>query len=182
MDIDSFKAAKDFYGDGGYKYIEVPWDCPEVIQQFTIPSGRSITPSLLDGKLVMVGSAEQSFLHKMLQGSMPNGLHQTITPCFRNDQNDELHQPYFIKLELLAFWENIFTDQSLQLAGDALLFFNQFLKATIVQTDIGYDIVDSVNKIELGSYGTRVVDGLMYTYGTGLAQPRLNHVIRLLKG
>lgn len=184
MDIDSFKASKDFYASRGYQYMEVPWDCPEKIQQMTIPSDRNIKPSLLDGSLNMVGSAEQSFLKMMLDGDMPEGSYQTITPCFRNDQKDELHQLYFMKLELVSFhWPifDAFLDRTLRLASDALVFFNSYVKAELIKTDIGYDIISKYG-VELGSYGFRQINkSVAYTYGTGLAQPRLNHVIQASK-
>lgn len=180
IDIDKLKEAKDYYQSNGYKYlVDVPWHCPPDIQAYTKPN--DIAPSKLDDKTYLVGSAEQAFLEKIFTGKMPSGFHQTITPCFRNDKEDDLHQLYFIKLELIAFWPNVFVDFTTQLASDALIFFNKFVPCTIVKTDKGLDIVDKKHKIELGSYGSRTFKGQFYTYGTGLALPRLNYVISLLE-
>ena len=180
IDVEKLKEAKDHYEANGYRYlIDIPWHCPPDIQAYTMPEGTA--PSRLDNSAYLVGSAEQSFLEKIFKGTMPSGLHQTITPCFRNDQEDELHQLYFIKLELIAFWPNVFVDLTTQLASDALIFFNKFVPCTIIKTDRGLDIVDKTYKIELGSYGSRAFKGQFYTYGTGLALPRLNYVISLLE-
>ena len=58
---------------------------------------------------------------------------------------------------------------------DASKLFLYYIKTEIVETEIGFDIV--YKNIELGSYGTRLFNGKQYSYGTGLALPRLSYAI-----
>jgi hypothetical protein len=43
---------------------------------------------------------------------------------------------------------------------------------TIVKTEIGHDI--ELNGIEIGSYGWRQNQDIIWAYGTGLAEPRFS--------
>lgn len=178
MDIDKLYAAKQYYQESlGFTYIEVPWTCPQSVQLKTC--SKRVSPTKTDNGLILVGSAEQSFLNLILNGELESGDYQTITPCFRNDKQDELHQLYFTKLELISYWTEINPIFPLSMAEMALNFFKRYLDCVIIEMgDLQYDIISSDKGVELGSYGTRFInEKLMYTYGTGLALPRLNYVL-----
>lgn len=115
----------------------------------------------------LVGSAEQSFIQMIFDGTLPPGRYQTVTPCFRSDAQDELHESHFIKLELIdtansSSWPDI--------ASIAQDFFS--IPTSIVGiSDKQCDIVSA--DIELGSYGCRrMFKDVFFAYGTGVAEPR----------
>jgi hypothetical protein len=193
--------ARDFYSRRGYQYIEVPWVVRQEITELTIPDGA--LPFVVDNYGDLAGSAEQSFVQMKIDKVIPAGKYQTITPCFRDDVVDELHQKHFMKLELIDFrtkqhsYEEILND-----AFDFCKFhLNRLIppgadggrleieEVTEDQKDINFYAKwwdgFMFNPIELGSYGTRRVEhnGNTYSwnYGTGLAEPRFSSVKNLGK-
>ena len=108
---------------------------------------------------------------------------------------DDIHQRYFLKTELIVFdtYENI------QLSFKEVLFlckgfFEKYLPVSIINTtnetnqcslniDESFDIVDTKNSIELGSYGIRSATindkKVWWMYATGVAVPRLTYAINL---
>jgi hypothetical protein len=61
-------------------------------------------------------------------------------------------------------------------------FLSNYLDVKVVKLeDYLYDIVEAKTGIELGSYGIREHDNLKWVFGTGLAEPRLSKVLRLIK-
>lgn len=97
-----FSKAITTYTHLGYKLIEVPWLVDQQTINVTLPPGKK--PFTVDGcgeVNQLVGSAEQSFIYLALQGKLLPGKYQALTPCFRDDQEDELHHKYFMKLELI---------------------------------------------------------------------------------
>lgn len=173
--------AIEYYQDNGYKLIDVPWTVPENVIRITAHQNINLENSkYLDKHLV--GSAEQSFLHLIKTGQLKAGKFCAVTPCFRNDDEDELHQKYFMKLELIHIvsewwkWSN-----SLEtMIHDAKDFFSLHVPAIVTKTgddrsDESYDIES--NGTELGSYGIRHHENMHWVYGTGLAEPRLSIVI-----
>lgn len=173
--IDYMKLAMaiNFYKQRGYKQVEAPWIISNTAMYITAPSRESVVHAEDFGSLV--ASAEQSFLQMIISKRLTPGQYVACTPCFRNEpQLDELHQDYFMKVEL--FKNDVVNDaELLKLLDTAWVFFNTYADSEIVKTDIGYDIV--ANGIELGSYGIREhkLTG-PWIYGTGCAEPRLSIV------
>jgi hypothetical protein len=97
-----FSKAITSYTHLGYQLIEVPWLVDQQAIDVTLPPGA--TPFTVSGcgeLNQLVGSAEQSFIYLALQGKLLPGKYQALTPCFRDDKEDELHHKYFMKLELI---------------------------------------------------------------------------------
>ena len=136
-------------------------------------------------ELCPVASAEQSFLQLKLDNPSFDGKCVAITPCFRNEPVlDDLHQPYFMKVELIN-WDNTEREDMDKMIADARLLFEQELWVDVVpNTDpdpigiVAYDIVTTHTGIELGSYGIREAPKVgRWLYGTGLAEPRYSYAI-----
>lgn len=167
--------SQEHYLDLGFKIIDVPWIIEDDVDEITRPVEIEGIETNYGGNLV--ASGEQSFLQLSKDGDLPKGKFQTITPCFRREERDDiLHQKWFMKNEL------IITDNSMSLEEvieGCLKFFNCYLPCEIVQTYIGYDI--EASGYELGSYGFREYEGFKWIYATGCAEPRLSTVINLLK-
>lgn len=168
------------YLEKGFIKIESPWAVSEAVSAITRPKG--LVPYKLEhnGKC-LVGSGEQSFLYMMTKGFLPSGRYQTITPCFRDESFDTLHMKYFMKNELII--TDSMNDSNLfGLIEDALAFFRKYLKPSEVNfrrcSGGVFDIMWR-DEYELGSYGKRKHDQLEWIYGTGVAEPRLSHIIKI---
>lgn len=128
------------------------------------------------GGQTLVGSAEQAFIDRMLTKQLPKGKWQSITPCFRNeDTYDNLHQPYFVKLELIHYMPEIAEiDLETMIVQARWAFMTLIPKSgpdvLIEKTDIGWDL--TLHGQEIGSYGIREHAGHQWVYGTGIAEPR----------
>lgn len=180
-----FDDAQNFYEGCGYNDIDVPWDVSQTSIEATIPPGCVPVP-FLNSKL-LVGSAEQSFVELMLLpqslGKLTPGKYQAVTPCFRDDPEDEIHHKYFMKLELIDYYRNsnvahvVHHNRLDRILNDAKGFFQKYLKVETLRTDNGIDIIQSKTGIELGSYGYRSFQGHEWVYGTGLAEPRLSYAL-----
>jgi len=178
--------AIEFYKRFKFKYVEVPWMVFNEAIDATIPVGKQ--PFYIGGRHggvsggALVGSAEQSFLQLMLDGKLEQGRYVTASPCFRDDEVDELHFKDFFKVELIHVIDDTAAGQTDAdalvniLLQTALHFFASKMSDTdrvrIVTTDIGRDIF--VNGVEVGSYGYRTYRGHHWIYGTGLAEPRFS--------
>lgn len=179
----------------GYEHIEVPWLVPEQVIQITAKEGTNYYPNAYrDGFLV--GSAEQSFLYLIYKSKLKPGKYCAVTPCFRDDKEDETHQKYFMKLELIHYLgmasdETEYINELEIMVNDALSFFKTELPVYWKKTQddrslISYDI--EYQGIELGSYGirqhndsvfgVRKLPGEMWIYGTGVAEPRFSSQIK----
>jgi seryl-tRNA synthetase len=90
-------AAEAHYQAAGFELVEAPWIIGHTAYRATKPA-EALDFVTLGGYLV--ASAEQSFLQLMLEGRPP-GRAVATTPCFRHEHYDELHQPYFMKVELI---------------------------------------------------------------------------------
>ena len=185
MELELITFAETFYRSKGYEKIEVPWAIDTDVMDITRPPGRKLFD--LQGKK-LVASAEQSYLQLIKDDKIIPGKYIATTPCFRDDKEDELHQHYFLKTELINFdFEAKIAENDLDsMVNDALQFFSFFLPVKKQQTAIGHDLVDQQLGIELGSYGVRnhtFQDGreVQWVYGTGIALPRLTYVLDLVK-
>jgi|SRR5271166_864410 len=189
--------ALDYYGRCGYKYVDVPWAVSREAILLTRPAHIKSEPmnyvvdysqagKWLDRrpgtKLFPVASAEQSFLQMKMDDPTFSGKLMAITPCFRNEPViDELHQPYFMKVELIN-WDKTGREDMDKMIADARLLFEDNLYVDVIHnTDpdplgvVAYDIVTAKTGIELGSYGIRKHPKVgTWLYGTGLAEPRFS--------
>jgi hypothetical protein len=159
-------AAINFYQSLGYKALSVPYI---IDKEFIDLSFEGISKAYPPTNQYYVGSAEQSFFS--LLPKLEDGAYMALTPCVRNDVEDETHQKIFLKLELCTIGP---TTRNIQ--EDALIFFRSIgLYCKKVDCDLEYD------GVELGSYGQRDFFSREYQYGTGLAEPRTSYVASKIK-
>lgn len=176
-DWNLIKKALEYYTGLGYIYKETPWIVPPSVTALTCPDAKKV---LCSKKHSFVGSAEQGFIHLAQQGILERGQrYLSAGPCVRLGETDDLHQEQFFKVELfyLANEEenpsavaNVFLD-------NASLFFSQMslIMPSTVEAENDPGVTDiNINGIEVGSYGTRSVDGITWAFGTGLAEPRFS--------
>lgn len=166
--------AQDHYERLNYEPVEAPWVIDESAYEITLPDGVARYETLGG---FLVGSAEQSFCQMLMDGDDLQRV-QAVTPCFRDESHDELHSPYFLKLELFDSTKPMTAESVLEVAADAVAFFNRYLEVELVQEgETSWDIVGKKTGIELGSYGIRSFDEHSWIYGTGVALPRLQQVV-----
>lgn len=170
--------AIDYYKSNGFKYLDLDWTIPESISSITKPADKK--DYLIENK-ALVASAEQSFLDMIINSNLKKGKYCGLTPCFRDEEAlDYIHQRYFMKVELIDTL-NVNEKSLKKILGICLQFFNQKIRCDIVKTEFGYDIIDSKNGIELGSYGIRKIEKIEWIFATGLAEPRFSNAKRLLR-
>lgn len=103
IDYVLFGRSIKYYEAYGFQLIEVPWWVSWEVMSVTAPHGVDLSKSYIPmADKYLVASAEQSFLQMMFDGKLTKGKYMAITPCFRDDMEDELHQKYFMKLELIV--------------------------------------------------------------------------------
>lgn len=173
LDFSVIAEAQKFYAEAGYTPIAVPWVIDEAYIAETKPDGVAFY-STLGG--VLVASAEQSFIQMMDQGWDSPGSYQATTPCFRDEEHDETHSPYFMKTELFDN-KTVTVHRLEEMIATALKFFNHYLPARVENMGDGtFDIVGVESGVELGSYGIRERKSFRWVYGTGVALPRFTYV------
>lgn len=175
--------AVDFYLKNSYFQIETPFAIPEFYHYYTKPHNDQ-TFVLKDGifnhdRHELVGSAEQGFIYMLLNNQLDLSKKLfSVTPCFRADNYDKLHQPWFMKLELFHYSSN--ENDLMNMLQLVKHFYEQqtTLPVNIKQTgNHCYDL--EINNIEVGSYGFRKVEDYTFIYGTGLALPRFSMSIQI---
>jgi hypothetical protein len=190
--------AVEYYESAGYVQVEVPWRVTGEIVWATAPAGATpfITmvnhggiPNKVERPDHLVGSAESGFL--AIMEDLKPGYYYSISPCFRDNEEDDLHFCDFMKLELCIVNPSSGMESRAGLAqmiSTCLRFFDkeydrpfdyeQSTRPKVVRTKDGFDI--EANGIELGSYGFRevTISGITnrWIYGTGLAEPRFSQV------
>jgi hypothetical protein len=160
----------------GYSYLEAPWIVSRSSYYATKPS-ESTDVTALDGYLV--ASGEQSFLELVSRGDQIEKA-CCCTPCFRIEEWDELHLPYFMKVELI----NTDLASLSSMIKDALKVFNNYLNVparVIYLENDTFDIVGKNSGVELGSFGIRHWNDFSWVYGTGIAEPRTSQVLNMEK-
>lgn len=180
INIDWILLAKavDYYNNHDYYQIETPFAIPEFYHFYTKPH-HDQTFVLKDGLFKshvheLVGSAEQGFIYLLVNNKLDVSKKLfSVTPCFRYDNYDKLHQPWFMKLELFHYSSH---EQDLTNMIDTVKKFYEMhseLPVNIVQTsEKSFDL--EINNIEVGSYGFRHIENHTFIYGTGLALPRFS--------
>jgi len=184
--------AVEYYAKCGFEYVNVPWTVSREAILMTRPPHVLGEPFSYNSGGVdhyPVASAEQSFLQMAMDNwkvnVRPVGSLCALTPCFRNEPViDDLHQPYFMKVELISWDQTSHEDLTKMIAHARLLFEENLWVDCVPNTDpdpIGieaYDLVTSHTGIELGSYGIREHPKVgRWLYGTGLAEPRYTYAI-----
>ncbi len=174
FDFSIIAAAQAHYSSLGYKDVAVPWVVSAEAMGATIPEW-AVPYSTFGGHLV--GSAEQSFVELLLRGENL-GRVQATTPCFRDEDHDELHSPYFLKTELFDSVLPPTEESVLSALEDARKFFARYVPVRLQQEgELAWDLVHAESGIELGSYGVRTIPGHSWIYGTGVALPRLQQTM-----
>lgn len=192
IDYKNISDSIDFYKTKGFVRVESPWTVTPEISNITKPEEAGVEWKIEHNGKVLVASAEQSFLYLYLKEFLPFGSFQSVTPCFRFENFDQLHTKYFIKNELIVTGNEVRQSKLIEIMKNATEFFKSKLsdkKITVVETKprntssmkeyMSYDIVVEINgdQIELGSYGIRECSYLKWIYGTGCAEPRLSSII-----
>jgi hypothetical protein len=163
-----------YYENNGFKRIESPWTVSEYVDNITKPKDV-ISCQLKHNNKCLVASGEQSFLYLYLKEFLPKGQFQTTTPCFRQDNFDYQHSKYFIKNELIKT-DIVNNDELVKITEVCLKFYRKYLPdSEIITTDLGFDIEYRGN--ELGSYGIRESEFLIWIYATACAEPRLSKIM-----
>lgn len=176
IDAQELAVAQEYYAKNGFLDTQTPWLVGEQAYMSTCPPDAPLWRSPLG--LFHVASAEQGFIEMMIDGEPIPKWAQSTTPCFRAEPEfDAIHKPYFYKLELYSAVAS--KEEALRLLGCAKKFFASLGAETVtVQTsETSWDLNHRRTGIELGSYGYRSFKTHKWTYGTGLAQPRLSYVL-----
>lgn len=170
--------AASFYNEAGFAQKETPYALPELYHSYTKPHND---PSFILSSGIfsqepheLVGSAEQGFIYLILNNLVnPQERFFSITPCFRSDNYDKLHQPWFMKLELFHYSSDL--NDLISMLQLVKLFFSNQSKGDLQIVETGNNSYDlELNSIEIGSFGFRTVEGITFIYGTGLALPRFS--------
>ena len=179
--------AVEHYRVQGYEQVEVPWVIPSSYMGGTKPHDHRMF-EMTQGHFSnqpheLIGSAEQGFVYMKRNKLLPYGRNfQAVTPCFRVENFDSTHLPWFMKLELYIDDNDKYSLE--QMIEDAVDFFTVWNKnqgfhfprydPKVVQYGDTFDI--EINGVEVGSYGIRpgATSWDEYIYGTGLALPRLS--------
>lgn len=175
MQLASFERltqAATIYKGRGYRYLDLPFTVPVDFMNNIYQGPKR---SFSCGGSAVVASAEQSFLY--LRSTLDEDVkYFSITPCFRDDVEDDTHQLGFMKLELFCLNRH----KREELLNDAMEFFSGNLSLRVEKLNTrresghwSYDIVCSETFTELGSYYSKSD----YCCGTGLAEPRTSWVI-----
>ena len=194
IDYGLLAGAQEYYQAHGYKYIEVPWMVSPNCDDITRPEDIEPMKIGYNGKH-LIASGEQGFLYLRMKGYIPADAKLcTITPCFRNESQDNTHQKMFMKCELIQFVENnnMKIEEYCKIMEDVRTDAFEFFKLYVnepkelyyvnttgpqihsCRTLCSYDIM--YNGFELGSYGVRQYHDITWIYGTGIAEPRFSKI------
>lgn len=185
INYDILSRSISYYEEKKFQRIELPWTVTKSISDITRPEGGGDF-TIKEKNKVLVASGEQSFLYLINKGFLPYGTYQGITPCFRDEPFDGMHSKYFLKNELIYFFdENTLRGlevDTIQVNLDWMLyvakgFFNSLgIQAEEKQTgQYSYDLMYKDD--ELGSYGYRKCDFCSWIYGTGVAENRTSRIL-----
>jgi len=182
--------AQSYYSKFGYNYIEVPWMVSANCDNITKPDDIQEMKIEYNGKHI-IASGDQGFLYLRMKGYINNGRYQTITPCFRNESQDNIHQKMFMKCELIEFVPVGMDLGKLKakmndIAKDAYTFFEIHAKDPSELNYTAYNESPQCRNLckrdieyrgfEIGSYGIREYNDIAWIYGTGIAEPRFSKI------
>ena len=168
IDCSLLLEAMQYYKKLGYTPLSCPMLVDRDIINITLPEGKIARG--YNGKYY-VGSAEQSFYQMIKDGFRPEGKYMLITPCERDEVEDDYHFGIFLKVELVS---NKVSYQSI--LEDVLGFYKlKGYDVKVVREGLGKDIL--MGDIEVGSFGSRKYLGESVSFGTGLALPRISQAI-----
>ena len=172
--------AVSFYKSVGFEYIEVDWWVTNRVHEITCPKNtKQFHASMAKfSDAFFVGSAEQSLLQMILDRKLGPGKYVAVSPCFRDEiEYNDTTRRAFIKVELMHYDA---TDAE-PLLEVARKFMERYINTKLIETHEGRDIYAAKANFELGSYGVRKHKLIKYpwAYGTGIAEPRFSHVLRL---
>lgn len=153
----------------GYEPLSAPMLVDKDIVEVTLPEGKKAKQHL---DKFYVGSAEQSFYQLLKEGFQPEGSYMMLTPCQRDEIPSERNLEVFLKLELISMDRTAFNiDKD---AYDLYTILGSKVKTVVTE---GFSCLDlEVGGVEVGSYGSRIFNGMVNNYGTGLALPRFSQV------
>lgn len=186
IDYERLGRSQTYYAENGFYRIEVPWIINSAITDLTKPS--YVESHMIANSLdALVGSGEQSFLYMYMKGHLPeeHGRYQTITPCFRQDSTDFIHNETFMKNELIILSE-VNEKTLIDVIDICKVFFYAEIgvKPELItaydESGLHYDL--ECKGVEVGSYGIRDLGFLKYIYATGCAEPRTTAVKKMIKG
>lgn len=168
------------YYSSFFTYQETPYLIPKEYSTYTKP--HCDESYILNQGLFktqpheLVGSAEQGFIYLLLQNKLSSDKLYSISPCFRTEEYDNTHQPWFIKLELFHISDK--KSDLEDMINKAMIFFKNYYCPIILEktADNSFDLL--INDIEIGSYGMRKIENTSFIYGTGLALPRFEIAIK----
>lgn len=168
--------AVEHYVEAGFKLIEVPWIVDPEITYYTCGNREKVyTTRGRD----LIGSAEQGFISLQTAGKLDPGRYVSVSPCFRYGDSliDEFHKEYFMKVELFSNL-GVIEDELDFMVLKALVLFKKLGANNISRTGTFCFEDITINGIEVGSYGYRVINRVYVTYGTGLAEPRFSMALK----
>lgn len=176
IDYNLINKSIDFYETCGFERIEVPWIVSGGATEVTQASDDldyNKKYRVGNSHKTLVASGEQSFIELMMKHQLPDGMYQTVTPCFRNDQVDMIHRKQFLKNELIMVGD--YKDDDLSFIMSCAIEFFKSIGINKVKEEVHnywYKDLDFLGH-ELGSYGVRKNSlNQKWVYGTGLAEPR----------
>lgn len=189
INYNNIAKAVEYYTKNGFKYIEVPWWVQEEAKNITAPKDRSSDFKIRKNKY-LIASGEQGFLYLATKGLIAEDINYvTVTPCYREEQIDILHQKCFMKCELFCLSPSGIQNTYDYFVQTAFGFFSSLTDVDIsikvlMEEKKTCDILGptdlQINKKEIGSYGYREHNHLKWTYGTGIAEPRFSNIIKSL--
>ena len=164
--LENLYKAEQYYSQY-FEYIEAPWEVPEKVIAITCNTNKGSG---------LVGSGEQSFIELMLRGELEEGNYYTCTPCYRpEDVSGKYSEKMFIKIELIYYM----IAQPEEMVNVAARCFAHIVGGdehiSSVNTKEGIDLF--YKNLEIGSYGVRAYRNHYWTYGTGIAEPRLSRLM-----
>lgn len=168
--------AIEFFDSVGATYVELPWTVKEDYSNITKPEEAR---NFIVKDKVLVASGEQSFLELLIEGKYEfkeDNIYYGITPCFRDDIEDETHRTYFMKLELFSVSSSkLVFNEIIRICNFYMSKYKQNLRVKYINK-LNVDI-ESVDGIEYGSYSMRsfkLNNNKEYSWicGTGIAIPR----------
>ena len=169
IDAGLLGTAMNYYMMRGYKPLSAPMLVDKDIVEITLPEGKKAKQHL---DKFYVGSAEQSFYQLVKQGFKPEGSYMMLTPCQRDEIPSESNLEIFLKLELISMDKAAFIIA--KDACDLYTILGSEVKAVITEDFSCLDL--EIGGVEVGSYGSRIFNGMVINYGTGLALPRFSQV------